>query len=622
MKKLLTLIFLSLLLPLSLLAANIELKGEVDIEKKLIKGFLWVTADNKTIRFKHESDIKLLLEEGLNYNSKEDYHSIFVPNGKPIIISFIKNFKEGFDSFEEDYISLYSSILPEFLDNTSAAIKLKVDSKYELLLNGFTDIQARNIDNNTKEYLFTYDKLPKKVHLIASPLFKIYETKFDKKGVKVFAYLFKEDEALAPTLLQKASEYLKYYELLLQIEYPYDSLVIVEDTKPSGHAIEGFAVFGKQIIRRDFVLNRSLGHEILHQWIGCLVESDKKWGNWVEALTTYFADYNYEKNKVHYRKNILNELQSYDERELFPIKDFKANFSKIDQLIGYGKALLLLHTISKKLGEREFLAKIITFLKKYSGSKATFKDLLSHLDMSESLIDFNLNSTLPEQISFHNVNINNDDISFNIILKNGSEREDIYYTVKYTDGIKLFRTSLENNKERIISIPNAKNVEYILIDNEYDSIRKLDNSELTPVFYNIFNSNSVTMVGDNYDSFRKLKKISTNIKNHIAPKKLYKTTLYNKDIILDLNDIIHSNITSLISSEILGKLQMGKSDAYIIKNPHSDKNNYILILHNFNENLFARLLHYRNYEYILFNENKVEREDKPKGQNGILVYKK
>ncbi len=58
-----------------------------------------------------------------------------------------------------------------------------------------------------------------------------------------------------------------------------------------------YTLLGQDIVRLPFIVETSLGHEILHQWFGNLVYIDYEKGNWAEGLTTYLADHLYEEQK-------------------------------------------------------------------------------------------------------------------------------------------------------------------------------------------------------------------------------------------------------------------------------------------------------------------------------------
>jgi len=140
-----------------------------------------------------------------------------------------------------------------------------------------------------------------------------------------------EDENLAPVYIQAAKRYLRLYERLLG----YILQKILHRREFFAHRVFHAHLYppGQGVVRLPFILETSLGHEILHQWFGNLVYVDYGKGNWAEGLTTYLADHFYEEEKgkgFEYRKGALIDYQSYVTRkDEIPLKHFRGGITDL-----------------------------------------------------------------------------------------------------------------------------------------------------------------------------------------------------------------------------------------------------------------------------------------------------
>jgi aminopeptidase N len=212
--------------------------------------------------------------------------------------------------------------------------------------------------------------------LIATDRYRITRDRFNE--TEILAYFFPEDEKLAPSYLDHTKKYLKLYEALIG-KYPYRRFSVVENFLPTGFSMPTYTLLGQEVVRLPFIVQTSLGHEILHQWFGNSVYVDYGGGNWAEGLTTDLADHLYEEQKgkgFEYRKGALIDFQSYvtDKNEI-PLKDFRERVSRASQAIGYGKAFLVFHMLRNLLGREPFFESLKYFSREMRFRKAGWEDL-------------------------------------------------------------------------------------------------------------------------------------------------------------------------------------------------------------------------------------------------------
>ena len=132
-------------------------------------------------------------------------------------------------------------------------------------------------------------------------------------GIALKTLFFAEDRELADNYLAHTKRYIELYEALLG-PFPYKTFAIVENRFQTGYSLPTYTLLGSQVIRLPFIVETSLGHEILHQWFGNHVYVHYAGGNWSEGLTTYLADQWYSHLKgsgAEYRKKILSDYMNY-----------------------------------------------------------------------------------------------------------------------------------------------------------------------------------------------------------------------------------------------------------------------------------------------------------------------
>ncbi len=206
-----------------------------------------------------------------------------------------------------------------------------------------------------------------------------YTVASDTEGdTEVFAYFFEEDTALADTYIDYTKRYLRMYSGMLG-PYPFKRFSVVENFLPTGYSMPTYTLLGRDVVRLPFIVETSLGHEILHQWLGNYVYGDPEGGNWLEGLTTYLADHLYEELKGEgtlYRKKILADYQSYVTPErAIALKDFAARTDPATKAVGYGKCAMLFHMLKGLVGEDTFNNILKAFIEKNAFKKTSWDDV-------------------------------------------------------------------------------------------------------------------------------------------------------------------------------------------------------------------------------------------------------
>ncbi len=190
------------------------------------------------------------------------------------------------------------------------------------------------------------------IHFIANQ-FSIYEEVY--RGVKLQTYFHSEVSSHSDAYIQKLKSYLDLY-LDFFGNYPYDKFAVVSNFFSTGYGMASYTLLDKNIIPFPFIVDISLGHELLHNYWGNSVYVDYSWGNWCEGLTVYQSDYLYENLKskdaaIEYRKNIVRKYENFvDEENAIAVKEFLGRYNSATQVIGYGKVMMIFHMLAQELG--------------------------------------------------------------------------------------------------------------------------------------------------------------------------------------------------------------------------------------------------------------------------------
>jgi uncharacterized iron-regulated protein len=344
--------------------------------------------------------------------------------------------------------------------------------------------------NGSATFNFEFNHPVDGISFAATNHYEIIQDRF--RGIELSAYFFPEDRTLAKRYLDYAMKYIQLYERLL-LRFPFKRFAIVENFLPTGVSMPTYTLLGQAVVRLPFIVETSLGHEILHQWFGNEVYGSEP-GNWTEGLTTYLADHLFEDQKGEgwrYRKQILIDYGSYvrDEND-FPLKSFTGRFDAASRSIGYGKAAMVFHMLRQAMGDEVFFDALKTFLREKQFQHASWDDLKtafqkqSGRDLSAFFDSWLNRKGLPE-LQMNDLAVAQSRrgfaLSFDLSQKGEVYRLDMPVKVRYVSGgEKNVRIRLEERAKRV-RIDLEKEPSEIIIDENFDIARRLTASEVPPV---------------------------------------------------------------------------------------------------------------------------------------------
>jgi len=285
---------------------------------------------------------------------------------------------------------------------------------------------------------------------------------------------------------------LELYDHLIG-SFPYKRFSIVENFLPTGYSMPTYTLLGQEVVRLPFIPETSLGHEVLHQWFGNLVYIDYAKGNWAEGLTTFLADLLYQEEKgrgVEYRKESLINYQSYvNEKNEFPLKDFRERRDYASEAIGYGKALMVFQMLKKMVGEERFYESIRYFTEENRFRKASWEDICRAFEkISQKNLDLFFSQWIDREglpdLHLEEVKVKPSgaefEVAFTVIQKGKVFILDLPVVVYSSLGKATNVFHLQREKEEFKMVVGGV-PDRIVVDEGYDVARMLSLNEFPPV---------------------------------------------------------------------------------------------------------------------------------------------
>ncbi len=417
---------------------------------------------------------------------------------REIIIIYSQVFEPGsapYDLISDAGITLTGNWYPIADHEMLFKLTVQVPEDFEAISEA-EEIATFMIDGS-KQVTFRFPHPLYAINFVAGPYVKTKETFGDNKTL--VAYFFAEDQQLAAGYLQKARQYLERYEKLLG-PYPYSRFSIVENRLPTGFAMPTYTLLGQAVVRLPFIVNTSLGHEVLHGWFGNGVRMDPRQGNWVEGLTTYLADQSFEADKGRgstYRKGQLIKYNSFVRPDMdltladFSNVDHRLSGSRPARAVGYLKSSMLFHMLREKVGQDAFINSLRDFYnrKKYkpagwSDIKESFENV-SDKDLT-AFFDQWLDRADVPALGIRKIKVSEKEgtpfLSFDLIQQNKEPYEldvPIRIVTQEETILKKFLVS-EKSSTFGLSLPAVPHM--LIIDPGYDLMRTLVSDELPPTW--------------------------------------------------------------------------------------------------------------------------------------------
>lgn len=474
-------------------------------------------------------------------------------------------------------------------------------------------------------------------HLVAGR-YKV--TSVRHNNIDVYAFFFPEEQGLVKTYLNAASRYLDMYQTLIG-DYPYGKFAIVENFFQTGYGMPSFTLLGSAVVKLPFIVETSLGHEILHNWWGNSVFVDDSQGNWCEGLTSYMADYYYKElidasSAIEYRKDLCRKYTNYvTEQNDFPLKEFTGRVDRATQAVGYGKTAMVFHMLRRMVGDKLFYQSLRKFYADKIWQQAGWKDIqyvfedTNKIDMAWFFEQW-INQEGAPFIELGKTEIEKTDdgwtIKIEILQRDKPYHLSIPVHLELSDG--NFHTTAEiREMSNIISIHTKSQPTSISIDPQYDIFRRLHTEEIPPTIDLVLGDNDKIIVyptGGNssqaaYKEFAGLFAENGGVikaDNEITETELAKKSLFilggpleNKLVGMLLKNLPENFSIEVSTFTVSNTTYNNKGDALLvcIKNPKNTKKGIILFFgfsSNAIKNSGPKIPHYGKYSYLTFTDGR------------------
>jgi hypothetical protein len=355
------------------------------------------------------------------------------------------------------------------------------------------------------------------VFLIAAPF---HEYSYPMGAVTAYAFLRTPDEGLANKYLETTAQYMEMYRKLIG-PFPYSKFALVENFWETGYGMPSFTLLGEKIIRFPFILHSSYPHELLHNYWGNSVYVDFKTGNWCEGITAYMADHLIKEQRgqaEEYRSETLQKFTDYVTPENdFPINKFTSRHDSPSEAIGYGKTSMVFHMLRRKVGDEQFIKAFQVFNRNNKFKRASFDDIRKAFEQVTGqdlkwFFDQWINRTGAPQLVLEDVKVNSvrgtNNVSFTLkqIQNEDAFLLDVPIVIVTKNGNK---SEVEEMNEKEVKYNIAVNDEplKILVDPQFDLMRKLDPRESPPTFTKAYGAENTLIVlpdenGTNYQQYK------------------------------------------------------------------------------------------------------------------------
>ena len=581
----------------------------------------YIKLDDNPIAF-NEDDRTLRIVPDRNGTLEISYKAYFRDNREPR-----ENAGTGGNVIDSRGVSLTNAWYPQVEGLHYFSLKATLPKGYEAVseAEGIKKIKK----DDTTEFYFDFPHPLDSINFIASDKYSVKKVTYN--DVEIFAYFFTEDANLAGSYIEFTRKYLQLYEGLLG-KFPYKRFSVAENFLPTGYSFPTFTLLGNTIVRLPFIVETSLGHEILHQWFGDYVYIDYEKGNWAEGLTTYLADHLYEEQKDkgwEYRKQILTDYKSYVTAENeFPLKDFRGRVDSLTRVTGYGKTAMVFHMLKKMGGEKAFFNALKDVVKKNPFRRASWYDLKASFEMFygqdlswffEQWVD---GTGLPV-ISIDDLNVdrngNGYKLNFTVTQKGKVYRLTLPMTVYINNEVVTKSLAVDKEKNSFeFSFPERP--DRVVFDEDYDVAREPDPKEFAPVVARLLGDKCllIAMPRENAEIYSSIIGEFENNK----PVKMDEADIKNSDIKLSSLIIFGSN--NPLTDRIFGKVPSEDPGfSFIVKENPLNPQKVIGIINGKSKKevdaASGKIAHYGKYSKLLFeNGRNVDKKIEQTGR-GIIM---
>ncbi|MEE9524231.1 MAG: ChaN family lipoprotein [Thermodesulfovibrionales bacterium] len=639
-------VFVIMLASLDMVAAEAlpvyDLHVTIIPEKHSLEGSARITVPAGTMSYLQSGSIDIhgLVINGLEYKAEDNsINELEAGEGEKIIeIKFSASFgpadaREDIENvgvvdtnvIDPSGVMLLSGWYPAMKGFAIYNLTVEIPTEFEAISE--SDSSSINIDRDIKTVSFDFPHPTQDITLVAGK-YIVKEDSVD--GVSIKTFFFDDEDDLSSTYIERTREYIELYKSMLG-SFPYKSFSIVENNYQTGYSFPSYTLLGSRVIRLPFIVDTSLGHEILHQWFGNYVYVDHEKGNWSEGLTTYLADHWYKQMKgkgSEYRKKILIDYSNYvSPNNEISLREFVSRKDFATRTIGYGKTAMVFHMLRKLLGDEAFFNGLNDLIDSKKYRKATWEDIKDSFAGSsgedlETFFTQWLDRKGVPSLTIKDVSVMFRDghysLSFDIAQRGEAYTLRIPVAVETAEGIEEFNIEIDKDVvhfEKDLKLRPFK----VILDRNYDLIRNLRKSEKPPVMsaFTGNKENVVILPGEEEAIFKEVSDFFAgegySVKND---REATNEDIKNNSIlIMSSNNRIYRRLFA--DRPLPGGGLVIKAE----KNPLNTKKSAIIMQAKNREELnsaFRKIFRYGNYSLLIFDNGRNTKKETAGSDSGII----
>lgn len=533
--------------------------------------------------------------------------------------------------------SFYPYPIGDFVSNFD--IEVMIEKGYSVILSG-NKIEENPLENRT----ITKWKTPFPVDevTIVGGKFQKFTREFDSHKFNLFTY---EPTDLADKYLDAIIEHYKIYTELFG-DYPFNEFSIVENFFATGFGMPGYTLLSGKLLAMPFVALSpgSLAHEFVHNWWGNSVYVDYDKGNWCEALTTFCSNYYYnvvknkENEQIDWRKKALLAIDDLPPDRNYPVSKFRYQQDMLDAVVGYSKGAFIFYEVYKLIGKENFFDALKDLAKEFRGKRAYWSDIVNLFEKhtpQNLKKDYNIRNIINDWLNSTDIPVVEIDHKRTKVKKNRIE----LYVSKSTNLITTIALNINRKgsweekfytiKDNLakISLDDANDITEIILDRNFNGLRKLFKWEKSYTFNKILSDQPVIVIpsenSPNYSIAKKFydEMIESGYKcSVVTSDKFTENDVRNKSVIAlgNSNDnkaiqMLQVNLPKELSlsdnSIEYNHSKIATSESILMANIqhplNSEKNACIINFDKLNSfDPIRRLFHYQSYSLALLDVNK------------------
>jgi hypothetical protein len=321
-----------------------------------------------------------------------------------------------------------------------------------------------------------------------------YVVREKKVGDVVAAtYFLPRNQDLSAAYLDAVAAHLELYSELFG-PYPFPKFAVVENFFPTGYGFPSYTLLGGTVLRLPFILTTSLGHEIAHCWWGNGVFVDYEQGNWSEGLTTYVSDYLYKEResaaaaKDYRLQSLRNFTTLVPPAKDFPLARFTGRVDTVTKAVGYDKGMMVFHMLRKAIGDDAFWGALSDVYRERLFQATAWDDLRRAFEKRSGR---SLQAFFDQWVSrkgaprIHLADVRRDRAPDGWKVTGRLAQEKPFFHAEFDlaldgDGQQVFRRIALAGETVPFEVAAASEPAQIVVDSDYDILRRLDPSEIPP----------------------------------------------------------------------------------------------------------------------------------------------